>query len=114
MRKFCSDPKVMMFLALSFAFFIVAFNIYDLTFDKTQEYVYTKDYISKLEIKKTNLNTATKEELVLLNGIGEKTAEKIIKHREEEGPFESIEELKNLKGITDESFNKLLPYITVK
>lgn len=60
-----------------------------------------------------SINTATKEELMTLTGIGEKKAEDIIKYREENGEFTSIEDIKNVKGIGDSLFEKIKDYITL-
>ncbi len=46
-----------------------------------------------------DINTASAEEFVKVKGIGAKKAERIISYREEHGKFNSIEELKNVKGI---------------
>ncbi len=46
-----------------------------------------------------DINTASQEEFIKIKGIGEKKAERIIAYREEHGKFESIDELKNVKGI---------------
>ena len=48
-----------------------------------------------------NINTATKEELTTLAGIGPVKAEAIIQRRQEKGPFKQIEELKEVYGIGD-------------
>lgn len=60
-----------------------------------------------------SLNKATKEELMTLPGVGESKAENIINYRQENGNFESIEELKNVKGIGDSIFEKIKANITV-
>ncbi len=46
-----------------------------------------------------NINTATNEELCKLKGVGTKIADRIIKYREEKGPFEKPEDIQNVKGI---------------
>ncbi|MEH6946712.1 helix-hairpin-helix domain-containing protein [Bacillus sp. JJ634] len=63
---------------------------------------------------KVNLNTATKEELETLSGIGPAKSTAIIEYREKTGKFEQIEDLKNISGIGDKTFEKLQDSITVK
>ncbi len=60
-----------------------------------------------------NLNTATKEELVALPGIGPAKAQAILDHRKANGPFKSIEELKDVKGIGAKRYEKLKGELTV-
>lgn len=67
-----------------------------------------------IENKETliNINTATKEELMTLSGIGETKALAIISYREKT-PFTSIEDIKNVSGIGDSTYNEIKDYITV-
>ena len=51
------------------------------------------------EVIPVNVNTATEEELIAVEGIGPALAQRIIAYREEHGPFQTIEELDNVKGI---------------
>ena len=51
-----------------------------------------------------NINTATQTELETLDGIGPSTAKKIIDYREENGKFNSIEEIQNVSGIGDAKY----------
>lgn len=60
-----------------------------------------------------NINTADAVQLQTLNGIGEKKAEKIIQYREENGSFQSTDELKNVSGIGDKTFEALKDFIVV-
>ena len=59
-----------------------------------------------------NINTATKEELQTINGIGESKANNIIKYRESNGNFKTIEEIKNVEGIGDTLYETIKIYIT--
>lgn len=62
---------------------------------------------------KVNINTADVATLTNLNGIGQSRAEAIIAWREENGRFSSIEEIKNIDGIADKTYEKLKDQITV-
>ncbi|RGY99088.1 helix-hairpin-helix domain-containing protein [Clostridium sp. AM58-1XD] len=60
-----------------------------------------------------NLNTATREQLMTLSGIGEARAEDIIRFREENGPFRTIEDIKKVPGIKEAAFQKMKDKISV-
>lgn len=62
---------------------------------------------------KISINKATYEELITLPGIGPKTAERIIEYRNTYGPFWTLEDIKNVKGIGDKKYAKLKEYITI-
>lgn len=57
--------------------------------------------------QKINLNTADTDELESLNGIGKSKAEAIIKYREENGYFSSIDDLLNVSGIGEKTFENI-------
>lgn len=60
-----------------------------------------------------NINSASKEELMTLKGIGETTAEAIIEYRKK-NKFTKIEDIKNVKGIGDKKFESIKEDIEVK
>lgn len=62
---------------------------------------------------KVNINTADAEELMSLDGVGPATAEKIITHREEHGSFKSIENIMDVSGIGEKTFEGLKDDISV-
>ena len=61
-----------------------------------------------------NINKATEKEFETLPGIGPSLASKIIEYRNQNGKFESIEDIKNVNGIGDNKYEKINDLITVK
>lgn len=62
---------------------------------------------------KVNINTAQKEELMTLSGVGEAKAMDIIAYREQNGPFKKIEDIMKVSGIKEAGFQKIRENITV-
>ena len=60
-----------------------------------------------------NINTASKEELMTLSGIGEAKAQSIINYRGEHGNFTKIEDIQNVNGISSTIYDKIKIYLTV-
>ncbi len=60
-----------------------------------------------------NINTADINELTTIKGIGEAKAQAIITYREENGNFKTIDDIKNVSGIGDATFEKIKAFITV-
>ena len=63
---------------------------------------------------KVNINTASKEELTKLPGIGPAYADRIVAHRTEKGNFTSVEQLTEVKGIGPKTLEKIKDLVTVK
>jgi len=55
--------------------------------------------ISGVALAVVNINTATKEELTSLKGVGEKRAQEIINYRTKNGPFKTVDDLEKVPGI---------------
>lgn len=60
-----------------------------------------------------NINTASKEELMTLTGIGEMKAEAILRYRQEHGSFSSVDELMSVDGIKESTFSKVKDKIKI-
>ena len=61
-----------------------------------------------------NINTATKQQLLDLPGVGNVTADRILTYRAEVGKFSSVEELRAIKGMSKKKMEKLKPLITIQ
>lgn len=61
-----------------------------------------------------DLNRATVEVLEKLPGIGPSTAKAIVQFREKSGPFQRVEDLRAIRGISANKLEKLRPYVTVE
>ena len=68
---------------------------------------------SLLEGEVIDLNTASEADLTRLPGIGEKRAQAIVDYRESSGPFQSVEELTEVKGIGEGILAQVYDYVTV-
>lgn len=65
------------------------------------------------EIKRININTASLNELTNLPGVGKKTAQAIIHHRESVSLFQTPEDIMQVKGIGPNKFEKMKDWITI-
>ncbi|MGB5530674.1 MAG: helix-hairpin-helix domain-containing protein [Ignavibacteriaceae bacterium] len=74
---------------------------------------YSKKETITLAEKSISLNLAGIEELIMLPGIGKKTAEKIILLRKERGKFKRLEEIMDVKGIGEIKFNKIKKFLYI-
>lgn len=79
----------------------------------TSEPVVQETSSSGSAVTKVNINTASSEELQTLKGIGPSTAQKIIEYRTLYGAFGSIEDITNVSGIGEKTFENIKDQITV-
>lgn len=79
-----------------------------------ESFISSEDSLKEETGDKINLNSASSQELQTIPGIGQSKAEAIIHYREENGRFERIEDIMQISGIKEASFQKMEPYICVK
>ena len=95
---------------------VTSINQAEVLEDEARIYIPTMDELAAEQVQndgKVNLNTATKEELMTLPGVGESKATLIIQYREEYGGFQTIEDVMNISGIKEGLFYKIKDYIKV-
>ena len=78
----------------------------DLSFEKVEEKV------SLNPADKININTASKTSLEAIKGVGQTLAFRIIQYREEHGPFERVEDIVSVKGVSNKLLEKIASQIT--
>jgi len=66
------------------------------------------------DLGKIDLNSADKKLLMGVSGIGERLAERIIEYREKREGFNNMDELKDIKGISESKFMKIKEYLIIK
>ena len=81
---------------------LAAFSFNGIAFSASQK----TEQVQKLE-SKVNVNTASEKELATLPGIGQKTANRIVKYRQQFGPFETSQDLLEVKGIGKKTLKKI-------
>ena len=62
---------------------------------------------------KLDLNSADRDSLLGVPGIGQKLAQRIVEYRNQQGAFRAIEELKNIQGITNHRFQKIKDFFVI-
>ena len=67
----------------------------------------------QLSRRRLDLNRATKQDFDALPGVGPKLAERIMKHRQSVGVFQSLNDLREVKGIGKKTFERIRPLVTV-
>jgi competence protein ComEA len=68
---------------------------------------------TEVDEKKVNINSASKEQLMQISGIGESKADAIIAYRENNGLFAKLEDIMNVSGIGQALYDKIKDFITV-
>ena len=82
--------------------------------DSTFQKIKSKLVISKSDVKKLNINTATGDELKAHPYLRYNIANAIVQYRLQHGNFSGVSDIKKIMLITDEIYNKAAPYLTVK
>ena len=86
------------------------YGLPDSTFQKIKQYL----KLDNVLIKKININTATVDELKAHPYIKYSIANPIVAYRNEHGSFSKVEDIKKVMAVTEEIYNKIIPYLTLQ
>jgi len=86
------------------------YGLPDSTFQRIRQYLKLENFV----LKKININTASVDELKAHPYIRYSLAKPILAYRNEHGPFSKTEDLKKVMAVTEDIYNKILPYLEIK
>jgi len=113
-KKRARDQRFVAYLVLAIIFVIVFFVYHRGNLPQPWTRVPYEDEVKgQFPGFPVDINTAGVDALVLLPGVGKRTAEAIIAEREKRGGFRTIEDLKFVRGIGDETVKGLKAYVKV-
>lgn len=119
------EERILLLIAVIIIGVLVGYNAFYIPEPSQEVVVYTdvgdmssEEYeanseVSSIVADKININTATLEELETLSGIGATKAQSIIDYREANGGFSSTDELMNVSGIGESTYDNIKNNITV-
>lgn len=112
MNKLTKNSIIFLIVTLLGAIGLIGFEIWQYT-DVSKPY--SAEEIERMEIHPAvNINTATVKELSAISGMNEKLSESVLAYRAEHGGFQEKRELLNVKGIGEETYREIEPYITTE
>ena len=106
--------KLLLAMAAVFLAVLAAARLGELVRAAGSDYTVTAQYqLEESQKELVNVNTAGREELESLSGIGPALAQRIIDHREANGPFQSVDGLLQVSGIGEATLAKFRDHVTV-
>ena len=112
--KFTKTERFLLLLAAVFLTALAVLYLLALKPAAGSDYTVTAQYqLEEPQKELVNVNTAGREELESLSGIGPALAQRIIDHREANGPFQSVDGLLQVSGIGEATLAKFRDHVTV-
>lgn len=108
-----SSQTILIVTGLVFAVVILIFNVFQSGTNKTVYKSRESRYYTQTTAK-ININTATANELLKIDGVGETLAKRIVEYREKNGGFKDVDELKRVDGIGEKTLETIKNYVCVQ
>ncbi|WP_316631638.1 helix-hairpin-helix domain-containing protein [uncultured Ruminococcus sp.] len=114
MIKLIKNGTIILIIGVIGLIAVIGSELYTHDVDQQPPKGYTAEEIAAMKIEPININTASVDELSALPGLSKKQAQRIVDYREQNGDFESIEDVMNIKGIGEKAYKEFAYYITAK
>lgn len=105
-KNYSTIKEVLAHIKLEDEMSLEALNLNEIVVDRDIIRIPKKQAVSCI-----SLNTADLETLMMIKGVGEKTAQQIIDYRDKQGSYKSIEDLLNIKGIGEKKLEKMRAFL---
>ncbi len=110
MIKFTKEEKTLLLFIVAAFFLGLALLHYKKSNPAPFEFIEVKEKSSE----RININTAQEADLIKIKGVGPVLAGRVIEYRKKQGPFKYPEDIKNVSGIGEKTFEKIRDAITVE
>ena len=113
MKKHLNHRLIIFALGVIFIASAFLVGVFSLTYVEDYSHIACSETLPEGVHIPININTADSETLCLIEGIGVKTAEKIIDYRNTHGNLTSTDEIMSIKGIGEKTYDKIKSYLCV-
>ncbi len=114
-KRLDEKSRIMMFACMAaFVLIVVGAFVFSVPLWQLGYQTVAKEAFDAENLFRVELNTADKEALCSLPGIGEKKAEAILNYRAENGPFDSLDTLAEIKGISNKNIEAWKEYLYIE
>lgn len=105
--------KLRLFMVILLAAFGINSMLHAEVRSEDHTVVHSNDHIKESVSNPVNINTADASELSQVRGLGPKKADAIVQYRTQNGPFKSVDDIANVKGIGQKMLKRIEAQLTI-